>query len=1574
MAQDTRDRVISLLEEKGWNRQQAIGLAANIHAESAFNPAAVGDGGKAYGLAQWHPDRQAEFEKTYGKSIVGSSLEEQVAFMDHELRQGREQSAGKRLLATKTAAEAASVVSTYYERPADTTGEASKRARIALSFGGEAAPGGLPSLKADRPAKVKATDPLDQATLSVINMTPAMSGVDEAHAASAAREAEAIKVQARKDATGISDVTSEGLRDPRVMPTWSILSRFSDDNRQPDPAWDYMENRERIEKGLQEPEREYLRENAVSEQTAQRALGELAHRRGIDSTYADAGAFTAFAGQMAAGITDPGSLVLGLGAVKAFQLAKVGSGALAAQGRGLAAAGSMVAENAVVNVAIEGASDVMGEVKTSADYALAAATGAAFAAPFTRGVFRQANEAHLAAQIGDIQTRAVQEQHAKVTEVMEREPNLTPDQAARRVERDEAEAVTRTVDEMSGPQRLEQVIPDDVRREMTDDFTGAQPEAVKAAKEPRDNYSMDDAMRVYEEARARLEKQEPVIQQIREKGEVARESTDRATGQTVRLSWSADGVKAREKGQGNVAEALEAVATHPQATSHEKALAKYLNKVMSKEQLAVDVRVSSRDALSQMDPFGPQVRINSLEVGPGKTIAEKIAGLSTYGRSSILHETVHVATYHRLEAWIRNAGKLQASQRKVLTQFEDLFERFRAFMDENGQGMRGDKTTGARYAAKDLHEFAAQAFTDKQTRDVLSYMPGKPVVGRASNALREFISLVKRVLGLSDKTALDEAAKLIDQIIAMPVDNIRYKDGQPVFAATPAAGTNANTGDRFNPLSARRSRDSWAQRMTQYAEDYIRRNPINMDKLKVVTAKIGGTSDGLVLAGSQNPIMKLVASLVTETTTGAAGRKANVAIRSVMLHRKFTGNAMIEYDAAYTVFRNKAGGGVIEDAFKGDVRRQFDQKVYEEVLSRRLANHKPNADGAVTEAADALERLFDRARLGQIDGGVLGFANLPGSSKGYMPQALDGIKLQAASVADLDLLHRGLAEQFQARLGWDEQFAKDFAPFYTERARRRSMGEKNIDGLGSGGEGLQLVRDTLEEMQQNPNLVDRARAAQSTMGMGQTKKRLDLDLLTELRPGLRMMDFFNTNPLLMARSYAKRTAGTVSLTEAGIHGIRGIRELRQAAMFKADAQPSKAELDAFDRVMAEILGTPVAGSVVSSGASNMALLVNLQRLGGLVFTQAAETFNMVHHLGWRSVLSGVSELPRLMGEVGRLKKGQSADNHILTSIETYGGEVGMETYKMVAPLDAPEERLAQYVDQPGLLSRAMRAGGHLQSKISGFRGLMAAQHRMVAEQIVMKAARYIRDGGNDISLRDMGFDAEMASAMKSELPHIAKWDGADKLVEFDLTRVSDPRIAEAFVQSVHRGTSQIIQGTFVGERNKWFHNDYLRVLLQLRTFGLTATEKQWGRTGMNHGYAFASGMILAQMAMAAPIHLARVHLMAQGREDRDKYIKDNLRPAAMARALMNYSSMSGMSGDILNLMMDVAGGWGDQRTKELLGARQEANSVGRLIPAAGSIDQAFKVASGRTDLHTALKQLPFSNLWYLVPAINLTKD
>jgi hypothetical protein len=126
--------VIKSFEGMGWSHAQAAGLAANLATESGFDPKAVGDNGAAYGIGQWHQNRQFNFAKWSGHDIGQSSLDEQLRFVNYELTQGDEQKAGAALRTATDAQQAGAIVSADYERPADQTGEAARRAGLAGAY------------------------------------------------------------------------------------------------------------------------------------------------------------------------------------------------------------------------------------------------------------------------------------------------------------------------------------------------------------------------------------------------------------------------------------------------------------------------------------------------------------------------------------------------------------------------------------------------------------------------------------------------------------------------------------------------------------------------------------------------------------------------------------------------------------------------------------------------------------------------------------------------------------------------------------------------------------------------------------------------------------------------------------------------------------------------------------------------------------------------------------------------------------------------------------------------------------------------------------------------------------------------------------------------------------------------------------------------------------------------------------------------------------------------------------------------------------------------------------------------
>ncbi|WP_230963635.1 phage tail tip lysozyme, partial [Burkholderia territorii] len=120
----------------GWSKEQAAGLAANLNVESGLRPDIVGDNGAAYGIGQWHADRQAEFRRVFGHDIRGSSLDEQLQFVHYELTRGREQAAGRALRRATTAGEAGAIVSSKYERPLKVQEEMVKRSEAASALYG----------------------------------------------------------------------------------------------------------------------------------------------------------------------------------------------------------------------------------------------------------------------------------------------------------------------------------------------------------------------------------------------------------------------------------------------------------------------------------------------------------------------------------------------------------------------------------------------------------------------------------------------------------------------------------------------------------------------------------------------------------------------------------------------------------------------------------------------------------------------------------------------------------------------------------------------------------------------------------------------------------------------------------------------------------------------------------------------------------------------------------------------------------------------------------------------------------------------------------------------------------------------------------------------------------------------------------------------------------------------------------------------------------------------------------------------------------------------------------------------
>lgn len=754
------------------------------------------------------------------------------------------------------------------------------------------------------------------------------------------------------------------------------------------------------------------------------------------------------------------------------------------------------------------------------------------------------------------------------------------------------------------------------------------------------------------------------------------------------------------------------------------------------------------------------------------------------------------------------------------------------------------------------------------------------------------------------------------------------------------------------------------------AERVLGENPVDVARLKPLLSKVGWEATSTRMLLSDNPVMRAFAVVALENPEGAAGRKVTAAMTKAMRERVYLGNTLREYDNAYTVWRNRNSGTVLRDFYDDTMRRKFDKEVYAERDRRFNGKEGGTQEPEILAAADVLDAGYNRMRRDQKYVGTIGAARLAESDvRGYQPRRMAPGIVAGLTDAQRRAFTNALSSEFQISAGFDKEFSDRFAIKYLERIVTRAKGAYDVPANLHSDDAAGIVRDSLRALSMSEEQITQVMGRFSRGGASHTKARIDADLTTMYDDGaggnLQLMDLMNTNNIDLFRAYARRVSGEVSLAKYGVMGEQGLKELRMAMTVGPDGmRATSKELEAFDQVAAEFLGRPF-GAQLGKWADNARSFTSALRLGGMGFNQFNEYANGVASLGVMRSFKAMTALPRLMGEVRALKSGKPVKNSLLGSMELYGGDFGMDGYRMRGMYDVNEGFEVYGSEALDVFDKAIRAGAHGNRILSGHRAITAVQIRGMAEQIVQKSLRYIREGADDKALDDMGITAAVRDAMRKDINKVAKFGPDGDVLEFDITQMTDNAAAHAYMVAVNRGASQIIQETYVGETGKWAHDGWLKLLTQFRTYGITATQKQWRRQSFTHGTARALGYLLGAMSVALPIHLARVQLRALGRPDREEFLDRELSPLALGRATMNYTASVGLLPDVLDITSSALG-------MPVTGARAGNTSPfigGQVLPAAGVVNDVWRAIQTR-DPHRIVKLLPGSNLPYLQGAIN----
>ena len=1377
------------------------------------------------------------------------------------------------------------------------------------------------------------------------------------------RANEAAQLRKEEQSFGLpwqTDTTFGATYRQTMAPTVALLERNFSKDFKADPAWIDERNRKWPEYmgGFSQHEQESLMD-AESQADYDFRVERIRTERTDNATLSNASMGGRLTAGLASGLLDPTNYIAGYGAAKMVGAAGYGAARFALQARPGLAVVSNIGENVLGNVAYEAALDLAGEHRSVADYGIAIAQGAALSAVTGPLVYKQAQAAFAA--------NVHKQVFAANMALAERAQKNVGVDAPVEVQRKEMK-------------RLEA---EDLQKIRTTHMsTAADVDRLPA-------HNLDES---------------PIVE-------------DDFTIDSVRQQNQDGSAMADMKGYSGKS------FTGIDATIDDKFLKSITPGTHLAPSIAADpfyqaLHKSTLPIVRDMLP-GRKVIIAGVDGNDalnGQMAANKSTDVITIQVNKRLGDAAPTTLVHELGHAIKVAHFKNASpeiQAGVLKMFEDFStlantkgkagsalsmrspiarQEKLAFTDGNvslREGMLKRNMGDTSYVDDywlGFEEITAEQFAKYAEAGALGVGKGKDV-NWSQQIVDSAKALYKRLLELFTRAA-DRGLLGADPRFEDFFESVRAKvaagEGRPGVARdTGEIGTlqhdiSQKYGLDLMPQGTPRERAEYKAVRDIYikAEQWNAENPTDVEALKNLIGNNDTFNVALpatLLASSDNPVARMIAGTLLENATGASGRRRTAAIAKDLHERSFIGNALLEYDNMYAAWRQEHGGGALKDHFDPELRNRFNRDVAME-QDARLRDEETTSHALVKQAADALERSYERMRLAQVDAQTVGWARLPESSRGYMPHVLAAERLQTLTLDEQRMFTDVLSKQFQDIEGFSTEFSQELARSYINHARINARGGHEIPANVHNPAAADMVRGALEAMGMSKEEVAAAMGRYAAGGASHTKKRLHLNLTQEFTKAdgskTTLMELFNTDQLSLLRNYARRVSGEVALSQNGVMGAQGLSLLRSALMQGGSAQADNRVMEAFDQTAAEFLGRPF-GTAKSKALDRLLSATSIARLGGMGWPQLGESLNGIWAVGVKNTLDSIVDMPRLRAEVSALARGEKVHNSLLSSMEQWGGggEWGLDGYKMVTAYDNPENVHASYGNSSVTwFDRALRTGSHLMGSLSMHRMIQATQVRGMSEQITSKALKYIRDGGNDKALADMGFTQSLVEKFRGDLDNMVKWDANGNVAEFDITKATQGDAADEFITAVRRGTHQIIQGSFIGEVGKWTHSDMGRLLTQFRNFPLVALEKQWGRNKLNHGVAGALGILAGSMAFVAPIYMARIAAQAVGRPDREAYLDKMLDPMQIARASLNYVGSSGFAGELIDLLGPVL-------DFEQTGGRQGAAKglVGKFIPAAGYLDDIYKTAQD-PDAHKIAKLLPGANTPMLMIGVNALKE
>lgn len=183
----------------------------------------------------------------------------------------------------------------------------------------------------------------------------------------------------------------------------------------------------------------------------------------------------------------------------------------------------------------------------------------------------------------------------------------------------------------------------------------------------------------------------------------------------------------------------------------------------------------------------------------------------------------------------------------------------------------------------------------------------------------------------------------------------------------------------------------------------------------------------------------------------------------------------------------------------------------------------------------------------------------------------------------------------------------------------------------------------------------------------------------------------------------------------------------------------------------------------------------------------------------------------------------------------------------------------------------------------------------------------------------------------------------------------DADAREVFEASGFKDTRQNVQEMNIGSTNRFMRSEVGKTALQFLSFPLAALEQQAARQATRglQGDGLGVGKVLLSASfMGTLMYIARVHMNAQGRSDKEAYLKRNLAPSAIAGGALGQVGAFSTFHMIYTMTTGGSGGNAFAITPPALGMLGNAQSflsdVADLDPSEASVRAGLRIIPGQS--------------------------